>query len=184
VRTVILGHTHYNSLEVLQKGAELVPSKVSLTDDGSVQRIASAEAANPIRRYAWEGRLLHDDTEKLTLGMFDGWRSDLDTILERSTTKEQRLLSNPGDSGPRELAVLRLTSAADLSSQKYGGSKMYGYSVLHVTKQNGVPRVNRVSYFINKGNDTFAKVQTVDVDRTKSIASRGAENPVDQLFDW
>jgi hypothetical protein len=184
VRTVILGHTHYNSLEVLQKGAELVPSKVSLTDDGSVQRIASAEAANPIRRYAWEGRLLHDENEKLTLGAFDGWRSELDTILERATTKEQRLLSNPGDSGPRELAVLRLTSAADLTHQKYGDAKMYGYSVLHVTKQNGLPRVNRVSYFINKGNDTFAKIRTVDVDRTKSIASRGAENPVDQLFDW
>ena len=184
VRTVILGHTHYNSLEVIQKGEELVPSKVSLTDDGSVQRIASAEAANPIRRYAWEGRLLHDDTEKLTLGAFDGWRSELDTILARATTKEQRLLSNSADSGPRELAVLRLTSAADLTSQKWGSSKMYGYSVLHVTKQTSVPRVNRVSYFINKGNDTFAKVQTVDLDRTKSIASRGAENPVDQLFDW
>ena len=61
---------------------------------------------------------------------------------------------------------------------------MYGYSVLHITKQNGPARVNRVSYFINKGNDTFAKVKTVDVDRTKSIPSRGAENPVDQLFDW
>jgi hypothetical protein len=61
---------------------------------------------------------------------------------------------------------------------------MFGYSVLHVTKQNGVPRVNRVSYFINQGSDTFAKIKTVDVDRTKSLAPRGADNPVDQLFDW
>ncbi len=201
VRTLVLGHTHFNSLEVMQKGDELVPGKVALTDDGSVKRIASAEAANPVRRFAWEGRLLpslsvEDDTGRtslwgaagskapLSLASFDDWRTELDAMLARATPPSMRVLSGPSDQGPRELAILRLTSAANLTSQKYGGAAMYGYSVLHVTKQNGAPRVNRVSYFINRGNDVFAKVKTVDVDRTKSMPARGAENPVDQLFDW
>jgi len=37
---------------------------------------------------------------------------------------------------------------------------------------------------IHKGPDAYAKVMTVDVDRTKSLVARGAQNPVDQLFDW
>ena len=81
-------------------------------------------------------------------------------------------------------AILRFTSGADLSSQKYDGLSMYGYSVLHVTKQSDVPRINRLTYFIHSGTDAFRKLETIDVDRTKSITTRGPSNPVDQLFDW
>ncbi len=61
---------------------------------------------------------------------------------------------------------------------------MYGWSVLHVTKQTATPRINRVTYMIHQGPDAFAKVSTVDVDRTKSLGARGPTNPVDQLYDW
>jgi len=200
VRTVILGHTHYNSLEVIQKGEVLVPGKVSLTDTGAVQRIASAEAANPVRRFAWEAKLLPElatvedegldsnwgpqgSTKPLTLDSFNFWRDELDVMLAQATTPEMRVLSNTADTGPRELAVLRLTSAANLTGQSYNAQPMYGYSVLHITKATGTARVNRVTYFINT-KDVFNKVATVDVDRTKSLASRAAENPLDQLFKW
>jgi hypothetical protein len=37
---------------------------------------------------------------------------------------------------------------------------------------------------IHKGPDAFAKVSTIDIDRTKSIGARGDTNPADKLFDW
>ena len=61
---------------------------------------------------------------------------------------------------------------------------MYGYSVMHVTRQSDAPRINRLTYFIHAGTDAFSRVQTIDVDRTRSVAMRGKGNPVDALFDW
>jgi hypothetical protein len=162
----------------MQGGDQLVPNKVAL-DRGS--QIASFEAANPVRRFAWEGKL---GTTELTPNSFDAWRPRLDAMLENAVPPKMRTLEG-GTGTPRELAILRLTSGADLSSQKYGTQSAFGWSILHVTKQADMPRVNRVSYFIHSAaNNTFTKVKTVDVDRTKSIPSRGAENPTDALFDW
>ncbi len=121
VRTLLLGHTHFNSLEVLQTGAPLVPGKLSLGDGGR---------------------------------------------------------------GGHELAVIRSTSAADLTSQTYGARSMHGYSVLHVTNATASPRINQLTFFLNAGGGAFEEVATVDVPRNASLASRGVDNPVDSLFDW
>lgn len=83
-----------------------------------------------------------------------------------------------------EVAIVRLTSAADLASQTFLGQSMYGWSVLHVRKKTDLPRINGVTYFIHQGPDAFAEVTSVDVDRTKRLAARGEENPLDKLFDW
>lgn len=179
VRTLLVGHAHLHSLEVLQKGATLVPGKLS-HDANAATRTASLEVANPARRVSWEHDLAKAENE-LVPASFGGARTDVDALLMRMPP-EMRTLSGPSDG--RELAIIRLTSAAELTSQKYGDQKMFGYSLLHVTKQSGAPRINRLTYFVHGAEDTFAKIKTIDVDRTKSIAARGNDNPVDALFDW
>lgn len=190
VRTLLIGHAHLNSLEVIQHGEELVPNRVKL-DEKSPQRLEALETANPVRRFSWTGALApaapHDGAPDAMLAheAFADYRTKLDGQLFAATANMPRTLGSPDSGGSRELAIIRLTSAADLTTQKYGSEKMFGFAVLHVTKQAaGAPRINRVTYMIHKGPDAFAKITTVDVDRTKSIAARGDANPVDQLFDW
>jgi hypothetical protein len=195
VRTLLVGHAHLNSLEVIQQGEVLVPNKVTL-DEKSAQRIEALETLNPVRRFAWQGELLahggaragfNDKVAEQPIAgtSFTDYRAKLDSQLFAATGNMPRTLEAPAGGGPRELAIIRMTSAADLTSQKYGAEKMFGYGVLHVTKQaTGVARINRLTFMIHKGPDAFAKVTTIDVDRTKSLTSRGAGNPVDQLFDW
>ncbi len=173
VRTVLLGHAHFNTLEVLQPGDVLVPNRLALGDASSQERTTQLESANPVRAFAWENQ---------TARSLLGWRSELDVMLKGASKVPLRTLD--GAKNAHEVAILRLTSAADLASQRFGSQSMFGWSVLHVTKQTDVPRINRVTYFIHEGPDSFAEVTTVDVDRTKSVAARGQDNPVDQLFDW
>ncbi len=196
-RTMVLGHVHFNSLEVLQSGDAVLPDRLSL-DPAMEQKSASIEAANPVRRLAWEDALTPSapgawrfvatpgSGERIETSIqphsFDAWRTELDVML-RGVPKTMKTLSDRSGAR-RELAILRFTSGADLSSQKYDGRSMFGYSVLHVTKQTDVPRINRLSYFIHSGAQAFQKVETIDVDRTRTVATRGPDNPVDQLFDW
>ena len=192
VRTMLIGHAHLNSLEMMQQGDEIVPDRVKL-DDGSAQRLEALETANPVRRFAWQGELTQapgtmlpdsSDDAPIARSRFVDYRKRLDAQLAVATANMPRTLESPA-AGPRELAIIRMTSAADLTSQKYGADKMFGWSVLHVTKQAaGVARINRVTFMIHTGPDAFSKITTIDVDRTKSLTARGAGNPVDALFDW
>jgi len=190
VRTLLVGHAHFNTMEVVQQGEELVPNQVKMDGPTTQARLEALETANPVRRFAWQGALspagaVADSAGDASIGhgTFDDYRTHLNGLLKAATDGTMRTLDSNG--GPRELAILRLTSAADLTSQKYDGNKMFGFGVLHVTKQaSGMPRINRITYMIHTGPDAFAKVQTVDVDRTKSLRARGSANPVDQLFDW
>ena len=206
VRTLILGHAHFNSLEMIAQGDVLVPNRVKL-DALSPQRIEALETMNPVRNFAWQtalsqnagGSMVKADQrgavkawalaesgvdQPIARSAIDDYRQKLDGQLANATIGMQRTLEG-GSDGPRELAIIRMTSAADLTSQKYGAEKMFGWSVIHVTKQAaGTPRINRVTFMIHKGPDSFAKISTIDVDRTKTLLARGAANPVDQLFDW
>lgn len=210
VRTLLVGHAHLNSLEVMQQGDELVPNRVKLEDQGQQQRLEALETANPVRRFAWQGELapvpgasagagastrvqgaakamLADSSGDAPIAhsSFIDYRARLDAQLSQATANMPRTLEAPSSGGARELAILRMTSAADLTSQKYGEEKMFGWSVLHITKQAaGTPRINRVTFMIHTGPDAFSKISTIDVDRTKSLTARGAANPVDALFDW
>lgn len=198
VRTMLLGHAHFNTLEVLQPGDVLVPNRLALGDGASQQRTATLETANPVRRFAWEKQLLPGAPRSaifdpwsreasatgpvLGQASFDGWRSELDGLLRKGAGVGQRAMD--GANVGHEVAIVRLTSAADLSSQTYGTSSMFGWSVLHVTKQTDVPRINRVTYLIHQGPDRFDEITTVDIDRTKRVGARDQENPLDRLFDW
>jgi hypothetical protein len=199
-RTLVLGHVHFNALEVLQPGDVLVPNRLSL-DPAEQKGSAYTEIANPVRRLAWEEELVPGAPSpwrfeppeaatargpietSLTTSSFDRWREQLDAMLSASTPKPMTTMSS-SHVEPHELAILRFTSGAELTSQTYDGKRMYGYSVMHVTRQSDAPRINRLTYFIHAGTDAFSRVQTIDVDRTRSIAMRGAGNPVDALFDW
>lgn len=189
-RTLVLGHVHWNSLEMLQSGDPLVPNSVSL-DPRVQQRGAASEAANPVRRLAWEDVLRPSDPgpwralgaagpTSLDVHSFDGVRVRLGDQLAGITSNPMKTLAGQS----RELAILRFTSGADLSSQKYQGVSMYGYSVMHVTKQTDLPRINRATYFVNDGSGAFDKVQTIDIDRTARLTSHDPINPVEKIFDW
>jgi hypothetical protein len=189
VRTLLLGHVHYNSLEVLREGEALVPNRLAL-DPATQRRNATVEAMNPIRRYAWERTLMPalrdaDAKTPLTVGSWDGWRSELGVMLSRTPASYATLAAPTNDAiEGRELAVVRFTSGADLTTQKFGNDSMFGFSVLHVTQQTAMPRINRLTYFIHRGTDSYARVATIDIDRTRTVASHDPTNPVEKLFDW
>ncbi len=182
VRTLLIGHAHLNSMEVLQGSDVLVPGKVNL-DSASAQRLAWLEGSNPVRNGSWGARdHASEATSQTLMPNVAAHVAMLNDAMARPMAL--RTLSN-GSDGPRELAILRLTSNADLSSEKYGAQSMFGFSVLHINEQaGGTPRINRISYMIHKGTDAFDRVETVDVDRTKSIGVKAPENRVAQLFTW
>ncbi|AKU94646.1 hypothetical protein AKJ09_01310 [Labilithrix luteola] len=189
IRTLLIGHAHLNSLEMKQSGDALVPNRIAL-DDKSNARIEALELANPVRRFAWENGDATREGSRAAIAATKrtvaAWRDRLAPMLAARTSQEmpQKML-DADDGGPRELAIVRLTSNADLSDEKYGAQSMYGYSVLHVNKQaGGVPRINRVTYMINAGSSEFDQVATVDLDRTASFDSRAPTNPAAQLFKW
>ena len=185
VRTMILGHTHYNSIEIAQSGEQLVPPRVTL----DAESMAGREAHNPFRAFGLgvgptttaetpahqgivqEGKRMFVDLEAAGHSVFDPAR------------KTDRLQGSK-----RELAILRLTSNSDLSGQKHEGKAMYGFSTLTVKKRSddrsyGLPQVNAVRFFMNDGG-SFELVQEMPIDRTKSIKSAqvSAENPLCSVF--
>ncbi|RYZ63781.1 MAG: hypothetical protein EOP08_10275, partial [Proteobacteria bacterium] len=54
IRTMLLGHTHMNTLEVLRQGQVIVP--VQFTDE-QLHDFATLEVQNPARGYAWQNEL-------------------------------------------------------------------------------------------------------------------------------
>lgn len=184
VRTYLLGHTHYNSYEMLQSGAELAPTAFS---DEQLRSFANLEVQNPSRGYAWQqeqgdtsGNYDPETLQKLQL---DARAAELKKMYEGASKLTQRKLQ--GDR--RELAVLRTTSAADLTSQKVQGASMFGFAVFQVAKRSDsrgytLPQINTITYLRNLNGDQFGNVATIDVNRTQSVALHGANNPLSSLF--
>ncbi|MBX3197605.1 MAG: metallophosphoesterase [Labilithrix sp.] len=190
VRTMLLGHTHYNALEILQEGDELLPGKFPI-DKASSQKFATLEIQNPMRGYSElqrGGALAEYDHHALGIAALETRFADFVGQYDKSVTGWQRTLS--GSLGPRELVVLRLVSNADLSSQTYSnGKNALGFSVLHVDKKSdarGVvnAQINRATFFANVGAADYTTVGTIDVDRTRRLRPHDPENPVEKLFDW
>jgi len=187
VRTLILGHTHYNSLEVLRPGDALVPDRAGIERMHSErgQSLAAREVDNPVRGHAW----LSGDPG----GEYDPGKLPEDTVV-RGNDRFFGQLAAAADSyqtslqgTQRELAVVRLTSNAKMTKQKYEGDASYGFSVLSISRKNdsrgyALPQVNAVTFRVNHGGQ-FEKVGTVDLDRTHSLKVADANNPVTHLFD-
>jgi hypothetical protein len=199
VRTVLLGHTHYNSLEVLQTGDELLPGKFPV-DDTSAQMLASLEIENPMRGYAVQQGHTRALGQFLPRAEYDARSVPLAPIANRvkafgkmydrlAPPREQRVLDAPMGL-PRELVVLRLVSNADLSSQTYdSGKSALGFAVLHIAKKNDVraydkPQINGITFYVNTGSNTFQNLRTVSVDRNTHLAPHDASNPLQQIYSW
>jgi 3',5'-cyclic AMP phosphodiesterase CpdA len=192
VRTVLLGHTHYNALEVLQDGDELLPSKLPV-DGKAAQRFATLEVTNPIRGFSelltTSGSRASDyDPHALGIRALEERFAVFAAQYERAVAGWQRTLSNP--TGPRELVILRTVSNADLANQTYSnGKNALGFGLLYVTKKpdaRGVPvaQINSATFFVNIGEAQYAPVGTIDIDRTARLKPHDAANPVEKLFDW
>jgi hypothetical protein len=201
VRTVILGHTHYNSLEVLQTGDELLPGQFKV-DESNAREIASREIENPVRGYA----VLQANARIGRAGALT-WYQDYDAnnvpmnaIVERAVAfgkmtdrvfpQAQRVLDAPAGMA-RELVVLRLVSNADLASQTVtsSGNSALGFGVLHVTKKSDAraydkAQINSVTFFVNSGANIFDLEKTIDLDRTKHLAPHDQSNPIQQIYSW
>ncbi len=190
VRTMILGHTHYNSYEVTAPGEDVVPGNVALDGD-QTKLLDSLEVQNPLRGASWLDKALGHDTpdyDPTALGQQGITQANAVFYQDLAYVagKTQRKLQGQG----RELVILRLTSNADLTSQQYAGTTMMGFSVLFLTHQTtdgrgyDLPQVNRVTYFINQGSDAFSQVRTIALQRTTHFGAHDQANPVAQLFNW
>ena len=206
VRTLIFGHTHYNSYEMWQAGDNLLPGRLPI-DDLSVKKLATLEIENPVRGHAMVERqrpfeMTSAFKTQSTTAASSSRRLDydpnelderpIDRAVRAYATEYERVMKGmhhtlEGTGKPRELAILRLTCNADLTSQKYNDRPMYGFTVLHMNKRTDAraydkSQVNRLTFFINAGNDRFDLVKTVDIDRTVKITTKDPRNPVGQLF--
>jgi hypothetical protein len=184
IRTMLLGHTHYNSIEMLQAGQRMIPNEVTLEAD-SVEERNENEVANPLRALA----IFHekDDSGKDPNA---GKPYDPKSIANQGITKdaEGRLTVDLAKAGhafsncelrkacnlqapegkQRELAIVRLTSAALLTSQVDNKSRepMYGFATFAVTPRQGydAPQINTIKFFRNDGRG-FEEVLEQRLDR-------------------
>ncbi|MBS2018157.1 MAG: metallophosphoesterase [Deltaproteobacteria bacterium] len=192
VRTMLLGHTHYNQLEVLQGGDEFLPGKLAIDGAATAAKFATLEVQNPIRAFSFQ-------KSKLAVAEYDEHSLPMAPIADRNALfAEQiskilpnvpRTLDGPGSGIPRELMILRLVSNADLANQTYAGASALGFGVLHFTKKADAraypnAQINRMTFFVNKGSNVFTNVKTVDLDRTKRIKPHDPESPIQATFQW
>ncbi|MDB4940964.1 MAG: hypothetical protein JWP97_498 [Labilithrix sp.] len=197
VRTVLLGHTHYNQLEVLQNGDELLPGQFPI-DDARAQLLATLEVQNPIRAAAFAhkqaGLTIENqpfETSFLPMNAVTRRNDIFAAQIAPVLLGTQRVLDAPVTGKPRELVVLRLVSAADLTDQtvKASGITALGFAVLDITKHTDVrayanPQVNKATFFVNRGSNVFTNVKTIDLDRNARLKPHDTANPIQQLYNW
>lgn len=181
IRTLILGHTHYNSIAILQPDDFLIPDRVVL-DKITSDRLSELETVNPNRTRNLgnstdrapsfsKGR---NSSKKPEATSKSGIFKDIDGYykldFEQSGHRFKRKLMG------HELAVIRLTSASKITSQvlSLNSKPMYGFSVLEISVQKDdrnypIAQVNRV-YFYQRDDDAsqFIEVGKSDLDRTAS----------------
>jgi hypothetical protein len=178
VRTMLLGHTHYNSLEVLRAGDKLVPERVPI----DAKTAATYEVENPFRAYslAKASGVPYDPRSFQQEGLAVASGKLLLDLAKAGHDVAGRTLE-----GDRELVVLRLTSNADLTSQKSRRRPMYGFSCFALSRRDGydAPQINEVTFFINEGG-RFVEVKTVTIDRRRRLGPPGTDpqNPLSPLF--
>jgi hypothetical protein len=192
IRTLVLGHTHFNQLEVLQNGDELVPGQFTI-DAGAAKTLAALEIQNPVRGYAFlqdhSGRVADYDRTTLPMEAITARNAHFAELINKVLPNAPRVLDAPGPGIPRELVVLRLVSAADLANQTYNGSSAMGFSVLYLTKktddrQVANAQINKTTFFVNRGSNVFTNVKTIDLDRNVRLKPHDATNPIQQLYVW
>src|SRR5437016_1934043 len=115
VRTLLLGHTHYNQLEVLQNVDELLPGQFKI-DSASAKLFATLEVQNPVRAYSFlqdsVGTRSEYDLALLPTEAVSDKNERFAAMMNRALPEAPRVLEGPGPGPgrPRELVVLRLVS--------------------------------------------------------------------------
>lgn len=192
IRTLLLGHTHYNQLEVLQNGDALLPGQMPI-DGAAAQMFATLEVQNPVRAYAFlqdaKGTSPEYDVKDLPMLAVTQKNARFAAMLDRILPDAPRTLDAPLPGRPRELVVLRLVSASDLANQTYNGNSAMGFGVLHLTKKTdarayGNAQINKTTFFVNRGSNVFTNVKTVDLDRNARLKPHDAANPIQSLYVW
>jgi hypothetical protein len=183
IRTLLLGHTHYNALEVLQAGDEIVPAQSNMPQD----QVAGLNVNNPVRAFSFFKKIIgSDDFDPSQMSPGPVWSDNDDGVQlhAKAGPMFKRVVEGKG----RELVVLRLTSNADITSQKFcvtpGNCKtMLGFSTFQVSKKNSaLPQINQVTFFLNDGGGAFETVKSIDVPRTQKVARDTSNNPIAPLF--
>lgn len=205
VRTVLLGHTHYNQLEVLQDGDELLPNQLPV--DGTAEAaaaFATLEVENPVRAYSFlqapslatpaglrAGALPDYDAHTLPMAPVVARNARFAELINALLPTLPRTLLAPAPTRPRELVIMRLVSNADLANQTVtaGGASALGFGVLHLTKKSDArlypnAQINKATFFVNKGSAIFSSIRTVDLDRNARMKPHDATNPIEQIYDW
>lgn len=187
IRTLLLGHTHMNTLEVLQKGQLLVP--VQFTDE-QLKGFASLEVQNPSRGYAWLSELSGQtpadyDPAALQEQQIEARMKQLRALYEGAAKGTNQ---NLGGDDHRELVVLRTTCTASLTSQvDLTGDKAVGFAVLSLFRRADargleLPQVNRARYYQSDETAKFIALGEVDIPRTEHVDQFSATNPLRQFF--
>ena len=111
-------------------------------------------------------------------------------LMNRILPSAPRVLDAQVPGAPRELVVLRLVSAADLTSQTTtAGVPALGFAVLQLTKQKDAravanAQINKTTFFVNRGSNVFTNVKTIDLDRNARLKPHDPENPIQKLYVW
>lgn len=201
-RTLLLGHTHYHSVEILKGGDELIPDHVILSAEMQ-NTYKEIESQNPMRLFS---RLVRASSEKKpeftdkaleNRGIYRtvvAESENLGKVVElvfgkaSNQTFKRVIEGNPEE---RELAVLRLTSVANMTSQKYKGDPMFGFSVLGIedrADQRGYrsAQVNHIYYYQNviekKSGERFSQVAELRLDRTQRAQLIKGQGLLDRIF--
>jgi len=190
VRTLLLGHAHYDALDMMQGGDAMIPPRRML-DAGDVERLSALEVQNPVRGFAW---LWKARSHAVDASDYDAPELDAAGIVAEnghffSDVESARPFRPVVEGKSRDLAILHITSNADITLQKYNERTNIGFSVLNVTHKKDAraydkPQINRISYFVNADNQTFDDVKAIDLDRTVRLAATDPENPVTRTFSF
>ncbi len=189
LRTLLLGHTHYNTYEVLQRGDELIPSRFKL-DDAASKKYAATEVANPLRGFAKlkskflggeKKERVYKPADLAAAGIIEE-NGSFSLDLELAGHKLTRELQG----AKRELMILRMTSNADLTEQTFGEKPMMGFTafrVFPVKDKRGydLPQINEAHYFQNVGS-TFSEVARLDIERTLRVRTKSTNNSLKSTF--
>jgi hypothetical protein len=189
IRTLLLGHTHYNSLEVLQSGDELAPGSNTTIPN---ETVAGLNVSNPIRAFSFFNKLLgRDDFDPAALSADQVWSDSDDAV--KLYAKASPFFTRGIQGTSRELVVMRLTSNADITHQQFCASpgdcrNMLGFSTFSVERKNDqrafmLPQINAVTYFLNDGGN-FEAVRTVQVARGGKLPVDAPTNPVGSMFQF
>jgi hypothetical protein len=181
VRTLMLGHTHAHSMEMLQSGDALIEIGQHGVDH---MRLAALEIASPGREQAWAS----------LQGVGDSRDIDPNAIVANSDHFYGLLAEAAADTPltlqgqDRELLILRLTSNAAITWQRYLGMPMMGFTVIHMSRRDDARnyadrQMNALTYYLNDDDDSFERLDTIALDRTQRHGRQDADNPVFAKFD-